>query len=66
MQTIKQTFEKQFPSKLKQLCGTENFLFIDIETTGLSKENANLYLIGCGYFKDNTYNTIQWFADSPK
>ncbi|MBR5360483.1 MAG: ribonuclease H-like domain-containing protein [Lachnospiraceae bacterium] len=39
-------------------------LFIDIETTGLSREYSDLYLIGCGFFDDNGYNTVQWFAAS--
>ncbi len=64
MQIIKQSFENQSSTLIRHLCGTDNFLMLDIETTGLSKENATIYLIGCGYFMDNAYNTIQWFADS--
>ncbi len=41
-------------------------LFIDIETTGLSREKTDLYLIGCGFFDEGGYHTIQWFADSPE
>lgn len=40
-----------------------NYIFFDIETTGLKKETTLLYLIGCIYFKDNTWNFIQFFND---
>ena len=43
----------------------DKILFIDIETTGLSKEHTSLYLIGGGFFDKDGYHTIQWFADSP-
>lgn len=39
------------------------FLFFDIETTGFSKDNTILYLIGCGYFIENGFQFIQWFND---
>ncbi len=38
-------------------------LFIDIETTGFSAKTSKLYLIGCVFFKDNTWQTIQFFAE---
>ena len=41
-------------------------LFIDIETTGLSSKTASIYLIGAVFFKDNTWNAIQWFAATPQ
>lgn len=44
----------------------EDILFFDIETTGFSAETTVLYLIGCAYYKDNCWNTIQWFADNNK
>lgn len=40
-----------------------NYIFFDIETTGLKKETRLVYLIGCIYFKDNTWNFIQFFND---
>lgn len=42
---------------------TDSFLFFDIETTGFSKDNTILYLIGCGYFIENGFQFIQWFND---
>lgn len=42
----------------------EELLFFDIETTGFSAQTTVLYLIGCVYYKDNSWNSIQWFADN--
>lgn len=36
-------------------------LLFDIETTGFSPEHSALYLIGCGFYKNDTWNIIQWF-----
>ncbi len=41
----------------------EDILFFDIETTGLSPKTSALYLIGCGYFKEEKWHLRQWFAD---
>lgn len=41
----------------------ENVLFLDIETTGFSAKVSYLYLIGCVYFKDGCFRTVQWFAE---
>ena len=50
MLTINKVFpEKTIPEK------TDSFLFFDIETTGFSKDNTILYLIGCGYFIENGF-----------
>lgn len=40
----------------------EELLFIDIETTGFTARNSNLYLIGCLYY-DCGWRTKQFFAD---
>lgn len=59
MLTINKVFpEKTIPEK------TDSFLFFDIETTGFSKDNTILYLIGCGYFIENGFQFIQWFNDN--
>ena len=65
-----QIFTDFFPNihpgyPIEKLAPLDKILFIDIETTGLSRELTDLYLIGCGYFTGDCYNTIQWFADSP-
>ncbi len=41
----------------------EDIIFFDIETTGFSAKNSYLYLIGCLYYKDNTWEMTQWLAD---
>lgn len=41
----------------------EDILLFDIETTGLSASSSFLYLIGCAYYKNNTWHLIQWLAD---
>ena len=61
MLTINKVFpEKTIPEK------TDSFLFFDIETTGFSKDNTILYLIGCGYFIENGFQFIRgpWAANS--
>ena len=45
---------------IKDMC------FFDIETTGLSPETSNIYLIGAGYYTEDGFNIIQWFADDYK
>lgn len=39
-------------------------LFIDIETTGFSAGSSYLYMIGCLYYAQDSFHTIQWFADA--
>lgn len=41
----------------------EELLFLDIETTGLSAQTSQLYLIGCAFFEKGSWQMIQWFAD---
>lgn len=40
--------------------------FFDIETTGFVADKSFLYLIGCCYYKNNSWQLIQWFCDSPQ
>lgn len=40
-------------------------VFFDIETTGFSANTTSLYLIGCVYYKDNSWQSISWFAETP-
>lgn len=49
---------------LHRLGPLEKLLFFDIETTGLSGEHSNLYLIGCTYHRNGSWHLIQWFADT--
>ena len=64
MQTITNPInisELNYP--LEKICDRNKCLFIDIETTGFTARNSNLYLIGCVYFKDNAFYATQFFAD---
>ncbi len=58
------TLSPKYP--LENLCIPQQTLFIDIETTGLSANSANLYLIGCVYYDTTQINSewhmIQWFC----
>ncbi len=44
-------------------CSLEEILFLDIETTGLSPKNSDIYLIGTGYFQNHTWRVAQFFAE---
>jgi len=41
----------------------EELLFFDIETTGFSSEKEEIYLIGCIYYKENSWELRQFFSD---
>lgn len=38
-------------------------VFFDIETTGFAADSTYLYLIGCAYYKENSFWLIQWFSE---
>ncbi len=65
MITVERTFQTAQAYPLDRLGKPEDLLFFDIETTGFSGEHSRLYLIGCTYFRDGSWQLIQWFADSP-
>ena len=48
---------------LESLAPLSDYLFLDIETTGLSAEKNRIYLIGCIYHEPAGYKLKQWFAD---
>ncbi len=56
------TFVDSLPELLG--CNKEEILFLDIETTGLSPKNSDLYLIGVAYFQKHTWHVCQYFAES--
>ncbi len=49
---------------LSRFGGRENILAVDIETTGLTAEKDQIYLIGCGYWEEDCWKLIQWFDDT--
>ncbi len=58
---INQTLE--YP--ITNLGNVEDIVFFDIETTGFSATNTNVYLIGCVYFDTGKWRSIQWLASKP-
>ncbi len=65
MQTLKNTVSDiniRYP--MEKLGAPEKLLFVDIETTGLRALDSHLYMIGCGYIKNDSCRTIQFFADN--
>lgn len=55
-------FRIQYP--LEKLVPLESVLFLDIETTGFAARSSYLYMIGCAYYQDGCWNTIQWMAEN--
>ena len=51
---------------LTAIAPLSDFLFLDIETTGLSAEQNAIYLIGCVYCQSDGWNLIQWMDTSGK
>ena len=64
MITIEKKLQLPDTYPLERIGKLEDLLFFDIETTGFSGDRCQLYLIGCTYYKENTWNLIQWFADT--
>ena len=65
MITLKQPVD--FPmNRTWKDCPKEQLMFFDIETTGFSREHSMVYLIGCIFYRENSWQLIQWFADSPQ
>lgn len=52
----------QLKYPINQTAPLEGYLFLDIETTGLTASNSSLYLIGAIYYKENEFHLTQWFA----
>lgn len=61
-QTTLDDFSISYP--LETIGEPEQLLFMDIETTGFTAGSSSLYMIGCAYFKNNAWHTIQWMADN--
>lgn len=55
---------KQLAYPLDQLAPLDKVLFLDIETTGFAAKSSTLYLIGCMFYENDCWNTIQWLAQS--
>ncbi len=64
MITLHKTIEFKETYPLDRIGRREELLFFDIETTGFSGEYSTLYLIGGVYYRNGSWNLIQWFADT--
>ena len=64
MLTIEKRLSLPDTYPLERIGALEELLFFDIETTGFSGDYSNLYLIGCTYYQDGSWQLIQWFADT--
>ncbi|MCM1086828.1 MAG: ribonuclease H-like domain-containing protein [Muribaculaceae bacterium] len=49
---------------LQQIAPLEQFLFVDIETTGFTAKSSCLYLIGAAYYTEGFWYIRQWFAQT--
>ena len=56
------SFKPSYP--LETIAPPEGSLFLDIETTGLSAQNCQIYLIGVAYHAANHWHIRQWFAEN--
>ncbi|MCR5403201.1 MAG: ribonuclease H-like domain-containing protein [Butyrivibrio sp.] len=45
-------------------CSKDEILFIDIETTGLSPRDSEIYMIGAAYYSQGAWRISQFFADT--
>ena len=63
MQVIRKTLSDSCRYDFSNRYPLEQLLFFDIETTGLSADITSLYLIGCVYYKNESWQLIQWFVD---
>lgn len=63
MQTIINETHEHELNKLELYYNPKDIVLFDIETTGFVAEASCLYLIGCGYYKDDKWQVIQWFND---
>lgn len=64
MKIIRETFQFSNNYPLENWGDLNTLLFFDIETTGFSANTSSVYLIGCVYYADHSWNIIQWFADT--
>lgn len=64
MKTFKYSYNIKYDEILLKFANPEEILFIDIETTGLSPQNSFIYIIGVGYYENESFKIIQWFSDS--
>lgn len=66
MQIVDQTIESfTIGYPLERITPLDNFLFIDIETTGFTAKSSSLYLIGTAFYTGENWQIRQWFCENP-
>ncbi|MDE7197699.1 MAG: ribonuclease H-like domain-containing protein, partial [Lachnospiraceae bacterium] len=66
MQIVNRTLESfniEYP--LERIAPLEEFLFVDIETTGFTAKSSSLYLIGAAFYVEGNWQIRQWFCENP-
>lgn len=66
MKIIKKKLYYKSSYPLERLFVPTDALFVDIETTGFLTASSGLYLIGCAFFEENSWFTLQWLAQKPE
>ena len=64
MKSITRVLDFQPSYDLGSICSPEEMLLFDIETTGLSKERTQMYLIGCAFTDRNHWYIRQWLTQN--
>ncbi len=64
MEIINRTLEDVKSSyRFSDTVPLSDYLYVDIETTGFTPRTSKLYLIGCVFYRDDVWQTTQFFAD---
>lgn len=61
----KKLADLQIAYPIEQFAPKHSILYLDIETTGFQAKSSYVYLIGCAFFFEEQWNSIQWFAETP-
>lgn len=65
MRIISKAIDQEFLLSLPDVpAEPQEVLFLDIETTGISRSNSTVYLIGCIYMQPEGWQMTQWFDDT--
>lgn len=57
-----ENFSCKYP--IERIAPIDKILFFDIETTGFTAKTSNLYLIGCVYYKEEKWQSVQFLAQN--
>lgn len=63
MYIVTQNLDIEQPYPFHSGYSLTDIVFFDIETTGFSAKTSFVYLIGCMYYKDNTWKLTQWLTE---